>query len=151
MLVDAHAHCRGPLEEGDPWEQDRLFVEAMDAVGIDVAVVSNLSTPRPATAEGFEKCNRNMLAALKEFRGRLWGYAYVNPGYTKEALADIERCLEADEDCVGVKLYNEYFITMVVLRLTRLPRSLPSPRRSPISRDGSAVHLRRGANGGGRP
>ncbi len=116
MLIDAHAHCRGPLEEGDPWAQDRLFVEAMDAVGIDVAVVSNLSTPRPATAEGFEKCNRDMLAALKEFRGRLWGYAYVNPGYTKEALADIERCLEADEDCIGVKLYNEYFITDPVVR-----------------------------------
>ncbi len=111
MLIDAHAHCRGPLEDKkDPWEQDRLFVEAMDAVGIDIAVVSNLGTPRPATIEGFQKCNRNMLAALKEFRGRLWGYAYVNPGYSKEAIADVERCLEADEDCVGVKLYNEYTI-----------------------------------------
>ncbi len=116
MLIDAHAHCRGPLEGDDPWAQDRLFVEAMDAVGIDIAVVSNLSTPRPATPEGFQKCNRDMLSALKEFRGRFWGYAYVNSGYTKEALADIERCLEADEDCIGVKLYNEYFISDPVVR-----------------------------------
>ena len=116
MLIDVHAHCSGSLEKDDSWARDRLFVEAMDVVGIDVAVVSNLSTPRPATPEGFERCNRDMLAALKEFRGRFWGYAYVNSGYTREALADIERCLEADKDCIGVKLYNEYFITDPVVR-----------------------------------
>jgi len=117
MLIDVHAHVGGsPEKEDDPWGQDKLFIEAMDAVGVDIAVVSNLGTPRPATAEGFQKCNRNMLAALQEFRGRLWGYAYVNPGYTKEALEDIERCLDADEDCVGVKLYNEYFFDDPVVR-----------------------------------
>ncbi len=116
MLIDAHAHCSGSPDRENPWEQDKLFLEAMDAVGIDVAVVSNLSTPRPATVEGFRKCNDDMLAALKEFRGRFWGYAYVNSGYSKEALADIERCLEADEDCVGVKLYNEYTINDPAVR-----------------------------------
>ncbi len=117
MLIDAHAHVWGsPEKEDDPWGRDKLFVEAMDAVGIDIAVVSNLGTPRPATVEGFQKCNRDMLAALKEFRGRLWGYAYVNSGYSKEAVAEIEYCLEADEDCIGVKLYNEYQISDPAVR-----------------------------------
>jgi predicted TIM-barrel fold metal-dependent hydrolase len=111
MLIDVHAHCRGPIDGADdPWGQDRELVERMKAGGIDIAVVSNLSTPRPSTVEGFQKCNRDMLAALKEFRGFYWGWAYVNPGYALEAIADIDRCLEADEDCIGVKLYNEYHI-----------------------------------------
>ncbi len=116
MLIDAHAHVRGKAGDADSWGADRLFIKAMDAVGIDVAVVSNLSTPRPATAEGFRKCNEDMLAALKEFRGRLWGYVYVNSGYTREALDEIERCLNADENCIGVKLYNEYFFNDPVVR-----------------------------------
>ncbi len=109
MIIDAHAHVRGPFpDREDPWEEDRQLVEACDALGIDVAVVSHLGTPRPATPEGFREVNRKMLQALQEFRGRLWGYCYVNPGWMKEALEEIDYCLGADEDCIGVKLYNEY-------------------------------------------
>lgn len=111
MLIDVHAHCRSPQEDAeDPWAEERALIARMDATGIDVAVVSNLSTPRPATIEGFRKCNREMLAALREFRGRFWGYAYVNPGYAEEAVAEIDYCLDADSDCIGVKLYHEYLI-----------------------------------------
>lgn len=117
MIVDCHAHVRGPHEDrDDPWEQDRLLLEACDALGIGVACVSHLGTPRPATPDGFREVNRNMLKSLEEFRGRFWGYAYVNPGWTAEALEDIEYCLDADEDCIGVKLYNEYKINDPVVR-----------------------------------
>lgn len=117
MIVDCHAHVRGPLEDrDDPWELDRLLLEACDALGIDVTCVSHLGTPRPATPEGFREVNRNMLQSLEEFRGRFWGYAYVNPGWTHEAVEEIEYCLDADEDCIGVKLYNEYKINDPVVR-----------------------------------
>lgn len=109
MVIDCHAHVRGPFpDRPDPWEEDARLVEACDALGIRVAVVSHLGTPRPATPEGFRSVNRKMLAALERFRGRFWGYCYVNPGWTDEALEEIDYCLAADPDCVGVKLYNEY-------------------------------------------
>ncbi|MFO7947203.1 MAG: amidohydrolase family protein [Armatimonadota bacterium] len=117
MIVDCHAHVRGPFEDrDDPWEQDRLLLEACDALGIDVACVSHLGTPRPATPDGFREVNRKMLKSLEEFRGRFWGYCYVNPGWTAEALEEIDYCLGADEDCIGVKLYNEYKINDPVVR-----------------------------------
>jgi hypothetical protein len=117
VVVDCHAHIRGPFpDRADPWEEDRLLLEACDALGIDVAVVSHLGTGRPASPEGFREVNRKMLAGLKEFRGSFWGYCYVNPGWTREALEEIEYCMAADEDCIGIKLYNEYRMTDPVVR-----------------------------------
>ena len=117
MVIDAHAHVYGPYpDHADPWDRDRTFIRACDSLGIDIAVVSNIWTPRPATPEGFQTANRNMLAALGQFRGRLWGYCYVNPGWTREAVEEIERCVDADPDCIGVKLYNEYRINDPVVR-----------------------------------
>ncbi len=116
MLISVHEHCFGPQNGSEPFARDRQFIDAYDAVGIDIAVVSDVWTVRPATPDGFRACNRRMLATLKEFRGRLWGMAYVNSGYQKEALEEIEYCLNADEDCLGVKLYNEYTIDSPVVR-----------------------------------
>ncbi|MEW6356674.1 MAG: amidohydrolase family protein [Planctomycetota bacterium] len=117
MLIDAHAHIRWPGVKppaGDVWEYDRKLIEAADILGIDILVCSCLA-PRPSTPETFRIANDHMIAAAKEFKGRVWGYAYVNPGYTPEAIADIERCMEV-EDMVGVKLYNEYKCTDPAVR-----------------------------------
>lgn len=116
-LVNCHDHVWGPTEGlADPWEKEHQLLEAMDALGIAVSAVSNLSPPRPATPEGFREANRKMLQALREFRGRLWGYCYVNPGWSREALDEIDRCLDADPDCIGVKLYNEYRVNDPIVR-----------------------------------
>jgi predicted TIM-barrel fold metal-dependent hydrolase len=79
-------------------------------------VVSNVNTPRPATPEGFREANRWMLRCLEEFRGKLWGYCYVNSGWSREALREIDECLDADRDCVAIKLYNEYKLVDPVIR-----------------------------------
>lgn len=110
MVIDAHAHIAWPP---DP-DSDRAQVEAGDLLGIDVFACSCLA-PRPSSPETFRVANDRMIASLKEFPGRIWGYCYVNSGFGKEALAEIDRCLQV-EDVIGVKLYNEYFFNEPVLR-----------------------------------
>lgn len=117
MIIDAHAHISWPGDVGSSeasWALDQAQIEGGDALGIDVFVCSCLS-PRPATPTTFRQANDRMLEAIRRWPGRIWGYCYVNSGYTAEALAEIERCL-AHEDVVGVKLYNEYYFDDPVLR-----------------------------------
>jgi predicted TIM-barrel fold metal-dependent hydrolase len=45
---------------------------------------------------------------MKEYRGRILGYCFVNPGYPREAREEVRRCLDAG--MIGVKLYNAYFL-----------------------------------------
>jgi len=118
MLIDCHSHIWNPLDDYDAfWKSDRLVIEAYDKLGIDIGVISHLGWPVGLTTpETFRKCNRCMLAALEEFRGRFWGYCHVNPGYTKEALEEIDYCINADEDCVGLKLYCDYKINDPAVR-----------------------------------
>jgi hypothetical protein len=116
MIIDAHAHVDWPgdftLSFSDTL--DRAQIEAGDRLGIDVFVCSCLA-PRPSNPVTFRQGNDRLMAAMREFPGRIWGYCYVNPGYTREALAEIDRCLQVP-DMVGVKLYNEYFFDDPVLR-----------------------------------
>ncbi len=116
MVIDAHAHVQWTGDPAQPFtgSPDEEQVKAGDALGIDVFVCSCLA-PRPSTPETFRAANDRCLAAIREFPGRIWGYCYVNPGYTREALAEIERCLACD-DMVGVKLYNEYYFDDPVVR-----------------------------------
>ncbi len=116
MIIDAHAHIRWPGAAGpnDDWTFDRSLIEAADALGIDVLVCSCLS-PRPSTPDTFCAANNRTLQAIELFKGRVWGYAYVNPGYLRESLAEIDRCLKM-EGMVGVKLYNEYKCTDPAIR-----------------------------------
>jgi len=116
MVIDAHAHVSWPSDFGLSFTEtrDAAQIELGDRLGIDVFVCSCLA-PRPSTPETFRAANDRLIAAMREFPGRIWGYCYVNPGYTPEALAEIERCLQI-EDMVGVKLYNEYFFDDPVLR-----------------------------------
>jgi len=116
MVIDAHAHVSWPGDFSQSFTEtrDTAQIEAGDRLGIEVFVCSCLA-PRPSTPDTFRAGNDRLLAAMREFPGRIWGYCYVNPGWTREALAEIERCLQI-EDMVGVKLYNEYFFDDPVLR-----------------------------------
>jgi len=90
------------------WEQDdRKLIEAADKLGIDQLCCSTLTPQRPATAEGFRECNKWTADGMRRFRGRVLGYCYVNPGWSREALDEVRRCVE-DRGFIGIKLYNEY-------------------------------------------
>ena len=46
---------------------------------------------------------------MRQFPGRIAGYCFLNPGYGREALQELDRCV-AGAGMVGVKFYNQYKI-----------------------------------------
>jgi predicted TIM-barrel fold metal-dependent hydrolase len=112
-VIDCHAHLNH--RNRATWEaDDRKLIEAADKLGIDQLCCSTLTPRKPATADGFRECNRWTADGMRRFPGRVLGYCYVNPGYGREALEDIRRCVE-DRGFIGIKLYNEYTCTEPVV------------------------------------
>ena len=115
-VVNWHEHIwpddKGELDE----KQCDLLVETAYKAHIDILVCS-----APITAEGnpvpenVKNCNDVVAKAMKRHAGVIKGLAFVNPGYVKEALYEIERCAGA-LGMIGVKLYNQYFISDPVVR-----------------------------------
>jgi predicted TIM-barrel fold metal-dependent hydrolase len=108
-VIDCHAHL---YHHSRPtWAvDDHRLIEAGERLGIDRFYCSILTPRRPATAEGFRECNLWVAEAMKRFPDRVHGYCYVNPGYAREALDEIGRCIE-ERSFIGIKLYNEYRCT----------------------------------------
>lgn len=105
-VIDAHAHLH---HHGNPnWsEDDRKLIDAADKLGIDQLCCSILPPERPTRMESFRDCNRYLAEAIRRFPGRIRGYCFVNPGYTKEAHDEVRRYVE-EHGFIGVKLYNDY-------------------------------------------
>ncbi len=108
-VIDCHAHLFHP-SRADHLEMDRRLIEAADKLGIDRLCCSILTPKRPATVEGFRECNRALVAAIERYPDRILGYSYVNPGFSREAVQEIRRCV-LDHGFIGVKLYNEHVCT----------------------------------------
>ena len=125
LVIDCHAHLafrKSPEELGD----EALVLDAADKLGIDKLCCSVLPK-RPATVEGFQAANRIMAAAARRHPDRFLGYCFVNPGWQREALDEIRRCVE-QFGFIGVKLYNEHFCTdPVAFPLVELAISLGVP------------------------
>lgn len=105
MRIDAHNHASG-RHFGFGFDNAEL-IKAADALAIDQLCCSILSDPRDATPEMFRLCNDDLLEVMREYPGRILGYCFVNPGWTREALAEIDRCVQ-DFGMIGIKLYNTY-------------------------------------------
>lgn len=105
-VIDAHNHLNH--HSRPTWrEDDRKLIEAADKLGIDQLCCSILPPERPISLDGFRQSNEWLREAIARFPGRLLGYCVVNPGYAKQALAEIRRYVE-DHGFIGVKLYNDY-------------------------------------------
>jgi len=112
-VIDCHAHLNH--RSRSTWEaDDRELIDAADKLGIDQLCCSILTPRRPATADGFRQCNQWTADGMRRFPGRVLGYCYVNPGWGREALEEIRRCIE-DRGFIGIKLYNEYTCTEPVV------------------------------------
>lgn len=125
-VIDCHDHLAHHGRAS--WqEDDRKLIDAADKLGIHQLCCSILTPRRPATPEGFRECNQWMAEAMRRFPGRILGYCFVNPGYGREALEEIRRCVE-DRGFIGIKLYNDYVATEpVVWPVVELAISLRVP------------------------
>ena len=86
------------------------MMRVFDLIGVDKVVTSlPVNTIKRCPPEVFVSANNVTHEAVKRFPGRVYGMAYAHPGYAKEAVAEIERCVK-EFGFVGVKLYYDYFM-----------------------------------------
>lgn len=105
-VIDAHNHLNHRSRA--TWkEDDRKLIDAAGKLGIDKLCCSILPPERPISLEGFRQSNEFLHEAIQRFPGRVLGYCVVNPGYGREAIAEIRRYVE-ERGFIGVKLYNDY-------------------------------------------
>lgn len=108
---DAHNHVflAGRRSKTD-WREVDDLIEAADVLGIE-----KLFCSRPITAgvlaniDVIRDANDSVLDAIRRHPSRIVGYCFVQPGNGADALAEIDRCLEAG--MIGVKLYNQFKFT----------------------------------------
>ena len=85
-------------------------MEVFDRFGFDKTVVSlPITQMKRCPAEMFQRANATVYEAMKRYPQKVYGMAYVHPGHLREALYEIDRCVQ-DLGMVGVKLYRDYFM-----------------------------------------
>ncbi|MGI6208713.1 MAG: amidohydrolase family protein [Anaerolineae bacterium] len=107
MRIDAHAHVWIADGRRQATSLDRLL-DACDRLEIDEAWVSCPVTHGMGSPEEVRERNDAVLDAMRRHPTRFRGYCFVVAGYYREALAEIDRCL--DQGMIGIKLYHQYFI-----------------------------------------
>ena len=111
--IDAHNHVKGNNGKLDREDAEQML-EAADRLAIDRLCVSVPLTSESPTPQEFRQANDAVLEAMS-FSDRFLGFCFVNPGYAREALAEVDRCV-VDNGMVGVKLYHQYKICDPALR-----------------------------------
>ena len=81
----------------------------------DTLVCSLPILAQKVTPEEFRCCNDTLAIAMKRHPEKIKGFAFVNPGYRKEALYEIERCVK-EYGMIGIKMYYQYFISDPIVR-----------------------------------
>ncbi len=106
--LDAHNHVlQGVHKPGADWSAVERTVEAAQVLGI-----TKLFCSRPLTGgvmapiEDVRDANDSVLAAMKRYPGLIEGYCFVQPGNGRDALDEIDRCI--DLGMIGIKLYNQF-------------------------------------------
>ena len=95
--IDVHNHT-GNLKE---------MIESMDRLGIQWTAVSDLSGG--SDIDSMRNSNNIVLKAMKEYPNRILGQCRINPGYPRESLQEIDRCIDKGMVMLG-ELYDEYKI-----------------------------------------
>ncbi|MGQ9515363.1 MAG: amidohydrolase family protein [Thermoproteota archaeon] len=105
VRIDCHSHIKNRAWDAAGLTPE-LLVEAADRLKIDAFCCSTLTFGMP-TPEEFRMCNDVVLKAMREYPDKIFGYCFVNPGYQKESLMEIEKRI-VEDGMIGVKLYNQY-------------------------------------------
>lgn len=91
-------------------EQCDLLVESARKTHMDKLVCSLPISGGCPSPDDIRKCNDVVSVAMKRHPGVIKGFAFINPGYVKEALFEIDRCVN-DLGMIGIKVYNQYYIS----------------------------------------
>lgn len=91
-----------------------MLVEAAHKTHTDKLVCSLPIAGGNPSPEEVSRCNDMLYKAMKRHPGIIKGFAFINPGYVREAVDEIERCVN-ELGMIGIKLYNQYFISDPIL------------------------------------
>lgn len=102
-IWDIHAHVGTP--GATPAKRMEALVKIADRMGVERLCIC-MSPPwhYEPTPEQFRRSNDDVLAILKEWSSRAFGFVYLNPQHPRESLAELERCV-ADGPMIGIKLW----------------------------------------------
>jgi uncharacterized protein len=124
-IWDVHCHLASPLTGGTPEARLGRLLEVADRMGIArLCVYMGMKWSYDPSPENFHEQNDQVLAAIKKYPDRAFGFAYINPKHPGESLDEINRCI-ADGPMVGVKLWvaahaDEPQLDALVARATEL-------------------------------
>jgi len=100
LVIDAHAHI-GPYPSFYiPYNTAADMVHEMDRIGIRLC----WAFPFMFGAD-WRMANDDVLAALKAYPDRFWGFLTLSPHFPDDSVPELERCLAGG--CVGVKLHPD--------------------------------------------
>lgn len=102
-IWDIHAHVG--TAGATPAHRMEALVKIADRVGVERLCI-NMSPPwqHEPTPQQFRKSNDDVLAILREWSARAFGFVYLNPAHLRESLDELERCV-ADGPMIGIKLW----------------------------------------------
>lgn len=109
--IDVHAHVRAVPND---WQRNDWLVTCARRVGITELWCSRPIAVRIAPMEEVRAHNDRVIDAMRQHPDIIRALCYVIPSYYDEAIAEIERCLDAG--MIGIKLYNQYKVSDPVVR-----------------------------------
>jgi predicted TIM-barrel fold metal-dependent hydrolase len=124
-IWDVHCHLAGPLKDATPEARLARLLEVADRLGIArLCVFMGMKWSYDPSPAEFRKQNDEVLAAIKRFPDRAFGFVYLNPKHPRESVDELNRCV-ADGPMVGVKLWvaahaNDPNLDPIVERATEL-------------------------------
>jgi predicted TIM-barrel fold metal-dependent hydrolase len=106
--IDIHNHVSRGRDGRLDRERAQSLLDGAARLGIRRLCVSEPLTSDSPSPDEVRRANDTVLAAM-EMSPRFIGFCFVNPGYAREAVAEIRRCVVAG-GMRGVKLYHQYLV-----------------------------------------
>lgn len=104
-IWDLHCHPSTFLRQGTPEAALQATLRHADRMGVArMCIYLGIERSEDPPPHELRAANDYILRCLRLAPDRLFGFAYVNPNYVDESLAEIERCI-ADGPMVGIKLW----------------------------------------------
>ena len=104
MIWDLHCHLSG-VPGKTPDERMARLIEFADRMGIErLCVFMGMSWSYDPSPDDLRRQNDEVLAALRRWHHRAFGFVYLNPNHLETSLAELDRCVR-DGPMVGVKLW----------------------------------------------
>ncbi|NMA95099.1 MAG: amidohydrolase family protein [Clostridiales bacterium] len=115
IVVNWHEHVWFDDRQNLDIKRFERLLDAAHKTNTDYLVCSLPLTRGNPTPTDMRRCNDVLYEAMKHYPDMIKGMAFVNPGYVKESLDEVKRCID-ELGMIGVKLYNQYHISDPVVR-----------------------------------